>query len=203
MDIAARKKELRKHFLELRMQLDEEYWAKSSGKIMARWLTGFHVRNLHLVHIFLSMKEKNEVNTQEFLDEFTNNLPWLGVCIPVMEPGSKVLKHVQLSKDVIIEENSWGVPEPVSPQRFIHPKEIDMVIVPLLAFDLAGNRLGYGGGYYDQFLSNLRPGVPKIGVGFEVARSGEILPTDEWDVKLDGMVTEERVYYFDPKLIKQ
>ncbi len=204
MDNSEKKKELRKTFQDLRSQLDEEYWRECSGKIMARWLTGFpNTRSLHMIHLFLGIKERREVNTDEFLEEFNTNHPWMGIVIPYIDKIAGVMKHVQLASDIRIEKNRWGIPEPVAPRRFIHPKEIDMVIVPLLAFDLAGSRLGYGGGYYDRFLKMLRPGVPKIGIGFEISRSFDLLPVEAWDVKLDGVVTEERIYYYDSKLIRK
>ena len=71
----------------------------------------------------------------------------------------------------------------------IEPESIDLMICPLVAFDGLSNRLGYGGGFYDRYILRLRPGVPKIGVAFEVQKVNEI-PIDEYDLKLDFIFTE-------------
>jgi len=87
----------------------------------------------------------------------------------------------------------WDIPEPKAERlRPVVPSEIDFVVVPGVAFDEKGNRLGYGGGYYDRFFAQLREGVPLVAVTFEV----QILPTvpvEVWDRRVDLIITEKRV----------
>ncbi|HZK25475.1 MAG TPA: 5-formyltetrahydrofolate cyclo-ligase [Oscillospiraceae bacterium] len=92
-----------------------------------------------------------------------------------------------------LEPGLWGIPEP-KPEalRPLEPKEIDFVVVPGVAFDLQGNRLGYGGGYYDRFFPQLRDGVPLVAVTFEVQITNGI-PVDPWDRRVDFIITEKRV----------
>jgi 5-formyltetrahydrofolate cyclo-ligase len=74
------------------------------------------------------------------------------------------------------------------------------VLVPLLAFDAEGRRLGYGGGYYDRTLAALRagaPGVLAVGVAFS-AQEAQDLPEDEFDERLDWIVTEKEARRFGP-----
>jgi len=88
--------------------------------------------------------------------------------------------------------NRYGIAEPVS-SPLVDPVEIDAVLVPLVAFDRRGTRLGMGGGYYDRFLPQLRSNVPAIGVAFACQESDAPLPRNRWDVPLDAVVTENGV----------
>lgn len=79
--------------------------------------------------------------------------------------------------------------EPVlAPHAIVAPENVDMVIVPLVAFDAENHRLGYGGGNYDTFLSRTQPGVPLIGVAFEEQRLA-CVPCEPHDVLLEAVVS--------------
>ena len=91
--------------------------------------------------------------------------------------------------------NYFGIPEPdISPRKRCPPRALDVVLMPLVAFDESGNRLGMGGGFYDQTFSykSRAANVSKpllIGVAYEFQRV-DLLPTNWWDIGLDGIVTE-------------
>lgn len=86
---------------------------------------------------------------------------------------------------------AFGVMEPMAEAPLVQP---GLVLVPLLAFDQAGYRLGYGGGFYDRTLVLLRAEAPVVAVGISYAGQGvDKLPTDEYDQKLDWIVTEQGV----------
>jgi 5-formyltetrahydrofolate cyclo-ligase len=88
--------------------------------------------------------------------------------------------------------NRYNIPEPASGAPFVNGRSLDLVLVPLVAFDEFGVRLGMGAGYYDRYLGSLpaalRPRV--IGIAHEVQRSPDPLPFGDWDVPMDGVVTE-------------
>ena len=90
--------------------------------------------------------------------------------------------------------NQYGIPEPVGGKE-IMPEELDLVFVPLLGFDLQGNRVGYGKGYYDRFLSKCKDDVIKVGLSF-LSPIDCIEDVDFFDKKLDFCITPERVYAF-------
>lgn len=99
-----------------------------------------------------------------------------------------------------LKSNRYGISEPLgSSIEAIAPSLLELVFVPLVGFDLAGNRLGMGAGYYDRtfdFLCNKQIKKPLlIGVGYELQKV-EGIPTEVWDVKLDGVVTEKAYYLF-------
>jgi 5-formyltetrahydrofolate cyclo-ligase len=76
--------------------------------------------------------------------------------------------------------------------RPFKPEEIDLLIVPGVAFDIKGNRLGYGGGYYDRFFLQLKPGVLLAALVFDLQIQPEI-PVEEWDRRVDMVITEKRI----------
>lgn len=93
-----------------------------------------------------------------------------------------------------IKENQWNIPEPQFGE-ITAAEKIDLVIVPLLAFDLKGNRVGYGKGYYDRFLKQCRPDCKKVGLSF-FEPVQKIIDVDDYDVKLTQCITPEKSFVF-------
>jgi 5-formyltetrahydrofolate cyclo-ligase len=97
--------------------------------------------------------------------------------------------------------NRFGIPEPVMQHhRITPPWGLDLIVLPLVAFDLTGNRLGMGGGYYDRTFSfklkrNHWKGPKLIGLAHELQRI-ESLPTNDWDIPLNAVITERDYYQF-------
>jgi 5-formyltetrahydrofolate cyclo-ligase len=89
-----------------------------------------------------------------------------------------------------LRTNAMGIAEPVG-QAYHGP--IDVAVIPLLAVNESGYRLGYGGGYYDRFLKG--NSIKRVGLAYDLQRTGERFE-EEWDIPLDGLVTEKGVYSF-------
>jgi 5-formyltetrahydrofolate cyclo-ligase len=108
--------------------------------------------------------------------------------------GDQQLKHFLLTDNTLIKKNKWNVPEPVDGFE-IDVHKIDVVFIPLLAFDIFGNRVGYGKGYYDTFLKNCKPNVIKVGLSFfdPVTKIDDIF---EADISLNYCVTPGKIYAF-------
>lgn len=102
-----------------------------------------------------------------------------------MQPNGR-LEHREFKGRARLVTNRWGVSEPLT-GALVLPSELDCVIVPGLAFDKRGYRLGYGKGFYDRFLADLN--VPTIGVCFSQFLLDE-LPFDVYDVPVSSVVTE-------------
>jgi len=97
-----------------------------------------------------------------------------------------------------LRPNRFGIPEPVGPRRnWRNARQLDVIVAPLVAFDVDGRRLGMGGGFYDRALARRsRARRPRfIGIAFEVQKVTK-LPADAWDVPLDAVVTESATYRF-------
>lgn len=115
-------------------------------------------------------------------------------CLPVIG-GNHLLCFAPWAPGDAIVLNRYGIPEPdATAATLLQPIDLDVVLVPLLGFDRAGNRLGYGGGYYDRsfafLLSRSVPAKPLlVGIGYNVQELDDIEP-ESWDVRLDMIVTE-------------
>ena len=120
------------------------------------------------------------------------------VCgLPVIVAKGAPLVFRRWDPDGALIEGRWGIPVPPPESEEVVP---ELILVPLLAFDGRGNRLGYGAGFYDRTLSLLRgrPGLGTLAVGVAYsAQQVESIPCDETDEKLDWIVTEAGAVRFD------
>ncbi|MDR1961281.1 MAG: 5-formyltetrahydrofolate cyclo-ligase [Gracilibacteraceae bacterium] len=144
--------------------------------------------------IFLYMSVGSEVATEDLAADILASGREL--CVPWCRQGRMHACRVfSLTRD--LAPGAWGVPEPVERrQRPLEPALIDLVLAPGLAFDRAGHRLGYGGGYYDRFLPLCRPEAVVCGLAY----SFQILPFVEFephDQKLCCLVSENGICYMD------
>jgi 5-formyltetrahydrofolate cyclo-ligase len=104
------------------------------------------------------------------------------------------MQHFLWEPQTTLIKNKYGIPEPEN-GMLISPADIDLVFVPLLAFDKTGQRVGYGKGMYDRFLSECRPETITIGLSmFEPVE--KITDTDSLDVPLHKVITPATVYHF-------
>ena len=98
-----------------------------------------------------------------------------------------------------LQRNRYHILEPKNISAIIEPEKLDLVLLPLIAFDRKGHRIGTGAGYYDRTFSFLREqSVTKPilwGLAYEMQRV-EILPADPWDIPLHGVVTEQGIFFF-------
>ncbi|MBJ7882271.1 5-formyltetrahydrofolate cyclo-ligase [Gelidibacter salicanalis] len=143
-------------------------------------------------HIFLSIAEHKEINTDYILNILSGKDK--NIIISKTDFESVKLTHYLLMDNTMIKKNKWGIPEPVDGIE-ISVDKIEVVFVPLLAFDQQGHRVGYGKGFYDSFLSACKPETLKIGLSlFEVEET--INGVHESDVALDYCVTPHQTYSF-------
>lgn len=146
------------------------------------------------IHTFLPIRRQNEVDTWPIIRYIWTNCAHINVAVSVTDISTRLLRHYHLFPQTLLVENRWGIPEPViADQLPQQPASFDIVLVPLLVFDLQGQRIGYGGGFYDRFLAECRPDCLKIGLSlFEpVERIDDVEPTD---VSLSLSVTPTQAY---------
>ncbi len=142
-------------------------------------------------HIFLPIVNKKEVDTSFILSILQGKDK--NILLPKVD-GKNTLKHFLLTDNTKLAANKWGIPEPIDGIE-IDVTKIEVVFVPLLAFDKKGNRVGYGKGFYDTFLSSCKESVLKIGLSFFEAEDNikDIIPED---ISLDYCVTPDKTYSF-------
>lgn len=181
-----------------RRALSAEEVEKQSQQITARLFADFFVDPTGLiVHTFLPIVRQNEVDTWPIIYRIWQNLPQIQVAVSVTDIATNRLAHYALTPETPLVENRLGIAEPQSKGCMaISSDQIDVVLVPLLAFDTRGHRVGYGKGYYDQFLSECRPDCLKIGLSlFEpILTISDVEPTD---IRLDAGVTPKRTHNFN------
>lgn len=137
--------------------------------------------------IFIYNSFRSEVDTTCIIDNAMDGLKI--VAIPVTNSHDNSMEAYIINKESKFIEDSYGISIPdKSNSNIINPQEIDLAIVPLIAYDNTGNRLGYGGGYYDRYLPKLRADAFVVGLAFS-NQLVENLPFEEHDNKLDYIIT--------------
>jgi 5-formyltetrahydrofolate cyclo-ligase len=185
------KKELRAKYKVLRNQLSEND-LEEMGLAIANNVLKLPIWEKTYFHIFLPITEHKEVNTEFILHLLSGKDK--EIVISKCDFESCHLVHFLLTDNTKIKKNQYNIPEPIDGLE-VPTSKIDVVFVPLLAFDKAGHRAGYGKGFYDKFLADCKPETIKIGLSFFEAE--EIIDDIfENDVKLDYCVTPNEVYKF-------
>ena len=182
---------LRTHYKRLRKALSEEQIEDDSLQI-ANQLLLLPIWDHEFYHIFLSIIEHKEVNTDYLLNILSGKDKH--IVISKSNFATREMSHVLLTDNTKIKKNKWHIPEPINGIP-IASQHIDVVFVPLLAFDLHGHRVGYGKGFYDRFLKNCKADTLKIGVSFFEAET-QISDILESDITLDYCITPEKIYRF-------
>lgn len=184
------KKALRLTHSRLRNSLTPDQREEKSLAIANRCLE-LPIWEARVYHLFMSIPEKNEVDTSFLLTALQGMDK--DVVVPRVAPGG-VLRHYLLTDNTLLKPNDWGIPEPQGGIE-VTPEQIDVVFVPLLAFDRQGFRVGYGGGYYDRFLASCRKGVRTVGLSF-FEPVEKITDLHEADARLDFCITPGEAYSF-------
>lgn len=190
------KAELRRQFLSQRKALPKEAIEAKSQQICQLFLGQEWVKPQSTIHTFLPISRQNEVNTWPIVHRLWQEFPQVQVAVSVTDTEAYQLTHYALTPDSILVENRWKIPEPLAEGASpISTRTIDIVLVPLLAFDQTGHRVGYGAGFYDRFLADCRPDCLKIGVSL-FDPIVQIDDTDETDIALDVCITPDKIWFF-------
>ena len=186
------KSELRNKYSFMRKSLSIKQIEESSLSISNK-LFKIPIWDKKFYHIFLTSKKKKELNTNFIQDIlFKKNK---SVVVPKMIDKNS-LEHVLLTEKTVLKENSFGILEPFSQNdKIVEPNILDVVIIPLIIFDLNGNRVGYGKGYYDRFLKTCRKDIIKIGISF-FEPVDSIIDVSKNDVSLDYAITSNSIFSF-------
>ncbi|MDZ4716249.1 MAG: 5-formyltetrahydrofolate cyclo-ligase [Cytophagales bacterium] len=187
------KKELRKLFLDKRKKLSPGECAQFNQTLHSFFFSAVDLSFIRVLHTYLPMEKNNEPDTWAIVDRLRREFPHIRISIPRVGPTEE-LENIFFEGLHQIASSPWGIPEPR--QGVPTPIEkIDLVIVPLLAVDQRGNRVGYGRGYYDRMLRNVREDCVKVGLSFfdpvVVIEDAERL-----DVPIDRCITPQGVTNF-------
>lgn len=186
------KKELRKKYKELRNTLSEKEIEEKSLAIANRLLQ-LDIWDKTYYHLFLTIVEFKEVETEFMLQILAGKDK--EIVISKSDFKTNEMTHYLLTDNTKIKKNEYNIPEPINGLE-VPVNKIEVVFVPLLAFDLNGNRVGYGKGFYDKFLSKCNPDTIIIGLSFFEAEL-QIEDIFENDIRLNYCVTPEKIYEFN------
>lgn len=185
------KPELRKQILARRAALSREERRAKSAAVQQRLLDLPEFRAAGRVLFFVSFS--SEVETLPMIEQTLR----LGkeVAAPRVWAGQSDLELRRLTHpQTQLQAGKMGIPEPNDDCPLVSLAEIDLIIVPAVAWDEQGYRVGYGGGFYDRLLARADD-VPKIGLGFECQVISAV-PRQDHDLRVDALVTEDRVLRF-------
>lgn len=184
---------IRKYILEQREMLSEENKCALLQSVIDQ-MNHFDFSKIKIVHIYLPIKKKNEIDTFPIINFIKLIAPQVTIVIPRSNFITFEMQNIICDDNTILCENEFGIMEPVD-GTIVPYENIDMVICPLLTFDKNGYRVGYGKGFYDRFLTQCRTDVIKIGLSyFEPIEKIEDI--DDHDVKLNYAISPSKLWSF-------
>ena len=181
--------EARKKYLDLRKKLDN-FQIISKSISISNNLQDLPIWEHNFYHIYLPIKEKNEVDTMPIINILNNKKK--KVLIPKSDFNNTTMKSFLLNDNTVLKKNNYGITEPINNEEFLG--RIDVIFIPLVAYDLIGNRVGYGKGFYDKFLRNQNNKILRVGLSF--FNPEKRIKIDEHDENLDFCVTPNRIFNF-------
>jgi 5-formyltetrahydrofolate cyclo-ligase len=189
------KKEIRLKYKELRRSLSENQ-IKELSLAIANGVLLLPIWEKTYFHIFLPIEEQKEVNTEYILHLLSGKDK--EICISKTDFETRKMTSILLTDTTKIKKNDYNIPEPVDcpdASEEVPSNKMEVVFIPLLAFDKNGNRVGYGKGFYDKFLAECNPNTIKIGLSF-FEPEGIISDVTTSDIQLDYCVTPYRIIKF-------
>lgn len=180
-----KKSDLRKALLTERQGLSPECWQEHSNHLCQQIVATEPFQKAQLVLAFLSFRQEPSLAALWASPEGKTKRWGIPRCV-----GKRLVWHAWKVGDPLVS-GAFGIQEPTQAAPIIDPAGADLILVPAVGCDRQGNRLGYGGGFYDRLLSRDDcQAIPTLGIVFEFARL-EQLPRDPWDCPLDGVCTEQ------------
>ena len=184
--------EAREKYKNLRKHLTESEILYMSVDI-ANNLLKFNIWELKTFHLFMTKDENKEVDTKPIFDILIGK--GKEIIIPKININRNSLDSYIFDEKTVFSLDNLRIPEPVN--GILFNGKIDVVILPLLAYDLDGNRIGYGKGFYDKFIRNLKSEPLKIGISYFSPEKS--LEFNNHDISLDYCITPNKIFSFSEK----
>jgi 5-formyltetrahydrofolate cyclo-ligase len=186
-DLQAAKRSLRERILAQRNAIDAGKRRDDSRKILQKLLADRRYLSAQVVAAYAAFG--SEFDTAGLLaDALANGKQLLLPRIDKANARLELRRVSDLERDLVA--GVWGIREPATQCPVAPASSVEFMLVPGVAFTRDGDRLGYGGGYYDRLLTGLRPDVPRIAAAFSVQLVDE-LPMGDHDRRVSGVVTED------------
>ncbi len=185
------KKIIRKNMLEIRNRFSQQQRKQKSAMIWQHFMQTSQYHKADIIFTYVSMN--TEVETTPFFEKIWKD--GKKIAVPITEKNRQ-MSFVYLNKLEELTELQWGIPEPNKEKSVLaEPTQKSLFVVPALAVDKMGNRIGYGGGYYDTYFTKYQYGL-KMGFIFSVKKKKKIEALVVTDIALDGVVTEKGILLY-------
>ena len=188
------KRELRSQYLRKRRELTEGEVRDRSERIAGIFFHEFDLSRINYLHTFLPMAKTNEPDTWLIVNRIRKDFSDISIVLPRVNSVTGEMENYLYSQEADLELSEWGIKEPRKGVK-VDAGIVDIVLAPLLAFDLKGQRVGYGKGFYDRFLSECRPDCLRIGLSlFEAV--DQISDVESYDQPLHSCITPNMMLTF-------
>lgn len=186
------KEQIRKIYLQKRMSLSASEFQQLNNQLCDRFFQDIDLSATKVFHSFIPIEKQREVDTWLIIDRLQKQFPEILISIPRINNQTSKIESFYFEGRQQLEKNMWDILEPK--QGVSTPiGKIDTILVPLLAVDSEGNRVGYGRGFYDKFLKECPSHAHKIGLSlFPPVDTIEGLGAH--DLPVDTIVTPERSF---------
>lgn len=179
------KKELRKIMIEKRDNIHKEEKAVMDKNIIFSLKEKEFYKNSKNIFIYLGFG--SEIDTMSYIQDFIND--GKHIFIPRTDIKTKKMEAVEITSLDGLKENKYGILEPNDNKEEFYKNNLDLIILPGVAFDHSGRRIGYGGGYYDRYLEDIDKRIIKVALIYDFQLL-ENVPAEEHDIKADYIITE-------------
>ena len=172
--------------------MSEKEYSMLSHNLYEKFISHFDMESINVLHTYLPLRKNKEPDTWLLIDWIGIKFPEVKISLPRINYETKEIESVYFDDRFQLEVNRWGLEEPLT-GILTSPHDIDIIIVPLLAFDLQGNRVGYGKGYYDKFLATCRADCKRVGLSF-FEPVEDISGMEDHDIPLNYCITPKKFY---------
>lgn len=190
MESFINKKILRKEILDKRKKIDVTEKEKMDERILETVYSSEYYKLAKNIFVYISFD--TEINTRDFIKESLNNNK--RIYVPRTEIKTRLMDAVEIKSLDNLSESSYGIPEPSINDPYIDPNELDLIIVPGVAFDRRGGRVGYGAGFYDRYFKKVNKDnikrITKLALAYDFQVLDKV-PTSYHDVPVDYIITEK------------
>jgi 5-formyltetrahydrofolate cyclo-ligase len=187
------KQQLRNTYKARRKNISWDQMEKLNDLILINFQK-INLQFVEFIHTYLASMQHGEVDTARIIGYLQFKIPELKVVVPKIDVRSGKLHHLRVDETSELISNAFGIDEPKEGTS-VSPDKIDVILVPLLAFDKNGFRVGYGKGFYDKFLFECRLDALKIGLSF-FEPVDEIDDINHFDIPLNYCVTPQELFIF-------
>lgn len=189
----ATKQQIRKQYLQKRASLSVDEYVQLNQRLLHRFAT-VDLEGIKCIHIYRPIIARKEPDTLLLIQWLKHEHPDIKLVYPKTDFENLSMTSFLDDEELDVAENHWGITEPTSGNT-VDAGQIDMVIGPLLAFDVNGYRVGYGKGFYDRFMAQCAPQTLFVGLSF-FEPVPAISDIDGYDIALHMCITPDKTYRF-------